>query len=45
MIAIVDYRAGNLASSAKAFDHLGSESVITGDPEVIPGQTKLWCPV
>jgi len=44
MIAIVDYRAGNLASVRKAFDHLGSESVITGDPEVISGADKIVVP-
>jgi glutamine amidotransferase len=44
MIAIVDYRAGNLASVRKAFEHLGSESVITGDPEVISGADKIVLP-
>ncbi len=44
MIAIVDYRAGNLASVRKAFDHLGREAVITADPEVIAQATKVVLP-
>ena len=32
MIAIVDYKAGNLTSVKKAFDHLGAETVITALP-------------
>ena len=31
MIAIVDYRAGNLTSVKKAFDHLGAHTVVTAD--------------
>jgi glutamine amidotransferase len=44
VIAIVDYRAGNLASVRKAFDHLGREAVITADPEVIAQATKVVLP-
>jgi imidazole glycerol-phosphate synthase subunit HisH len=44
MIAIVDYRAGNLASVRKAFDHLGHESAITDDPEVIARADKVVLP-
>ena len=35
MITLVDYNAGNLASVRKAFEHLGCETVITEDPEVV----------
>ena len=35
MITLVDYHAGNLASVRKAFLHLGYETVITEDPEVV----------
>lgn len=44
MIAIVDYQAGNLASVRKAFDHLGYESTITSDPEVIARADKIVLP-
>ena len=44
MIAILDYQAGNLASVKKAFDHLGRESVITADPEVIGRAGKVVLP-
>ncbi len=35
MIAIVDYKAGNLTSVKLAFDALGAKSEITSDPRVI----------
>jgi len=35
VITLVDYRAGNLASVRKAFEHLGWEVEITEDPEVV----------
>ena len=44
MIAIIDYKAGNLASVKKAFDHLGAESVVTSDPEAVKGADKLVLP-
>jgi imidazole glycerol-phosphate synthase subunit HisH len=44
VIAIVDYRAGNLASVKKAFDHLGFESAITADPRVIAQARKVVLP-
>ena len=34
VITLVDYHAGNLASVRKAFEHLGCEVEITGDPDV-----------
>lgn len=44
MIAIVDYRAGNLASVKKAFDHLGVETVVTSDPGAITRASKVVLP-
>lgn len=44
MIAIVDYKAGNLTSVKKAFDHIRAESVITADPEVVAKADKIVLP-
>ena len=44
MIAIVDYRAGNLTSVKKALDHLGVESVITRDPVDVARAAKIVLP-
>ncbi len=44
MIAIVDYKAGNLASVKKAFDYLGYESAITADPAEIARAGKVVLP-
>ncbi len=44
MIAIVDYKAGNLASVKKAFDYLGHESAITADPAEIARAGKVVLP-
>ena len=44
MIAIVDYKAGNLASVTKAFDHLGADSVVTADPEQVSKAEKIVLP-
>jgi len=44
MIAIVDYRAGNLASVKKAFDHLGAQAVVTQDPDVVAQADKIVLP-
>jgi imidazole glycerol-phosphate synthase subunit HisH len=44
MIAIVDYRAGNLASVKKALDHLGVESAITRDPDMVARADKVVLP-
>jgi glutamine amidotransferase len=35
VITLVDYRAGNLASVRKAFEHFGCEVAITEDPDVV----------
>src|SRR5687768_14143348 len=44
MIAIVDYGIGNLGSVTKAFRHVGAESVLTGDPEVLRHADALVLP-
>ncbi len=44
MIAIVDFRAGNLTSVKKAFDHLGAETVVTSDPAVVAKAGKIVLP-
>lgn len=44
MIAIVDYGAGNLASVKKAFDWLGQECLVTGDPAQLAKAAKIVLP-
>ncbi len=44
MIAIIDYRAGNIASVKKALDRLGCESVITSDAAVIAQAERVILP-
>jgi imidazole glycerol-phosphate synthase subunit HisH len=44
VIAIVDYRAGNLASVKKAFDRIGAEPVVTSDPDVVNRAAKIVLP-
>ncbi len=44
MIAIVDYRAGNLQSVLRAVDHLGHKAVITSDTEVIRSADRVIFP-
>jgi imidazole glycerol-phosphate synthase subunit HisH len=44
VIAIVDYRAGNLTSVKKAFNHLGAETIITADPEHVASADKIVLP-
>ncbi len=43
-IAIVDYGAGNLSSVKKAFDHLGANSVVTSDPQIVASAEKVVLP-
>ena len=43
-IAIVDYGIGNLGSAAKAFRHVGAESVLSGDPDVLRKADTLVLP-
>ncbi|MCU1305440.1 MAG: imidazole glycerol phosphate synthase subunit hisH [Acidobacteriaceae bacterium] len=35
VIAIIDYRAGNMASVLKAFQFIGAEAAVTSDPEAV----------
>jgi glutamine amidotransferase len=44
VIAIIDYKAGNLASVKKAFDHIGAESVVTDDASIARNADKLVLP-
>jgi imidazole glycerol-phosphate synthase subunit HisH len=45
MIAIIDYKAGNLTSVVKTLDYLGArEVVVTQDPEVVVGAAKVVLP-
>ncbi len=44
MIAIVDYRAGNLVSVKKAVDRLGFTCTITSDPAVVEKAEKVVVP-
>ncbi|HEX4211110.1 MAG TPA: hypothetical protein VHY56_11990, partial [Candidatus Binataceae bacterium] len=44
MIAIVDYRAGNLTSVAHALEHLGHRCEITDQPERIRDADRVILP-
>jgi imidazole glycerol-phosphate synthase subunit HisH len=44
MIAVVDYRAGNLTSVKKALDHLGADTMVTSDPEAVSRAEKIVLP-
>ena len=44
MIAIVDYKAGNLTSVKRALDHLGLESCVTPDPAVVVRAERIIFP-
>ena len=44
MIAIIDYKAGNLTSVRLAFEHLGVESEITHLPEKISAAERVVFP-
>lgn len=44
MIAIVDYKAGNLTSVKKAFDHLGADTVVTADSAQVAKAEKIVLP-
>ena len=44
MIAIVDYGMGNLGSVEKALRHIGSDSIITSDPDVIADASGVILP-
>ena len=44
MIAIVDYKAGNLASVKKAIEHLGFATVITSEPDAVRLAERIILP-
>lgn len=44
MIALIDYKAGNLTSVKKALDHLGAAAVITDEPKMVREADKLILP-
>jgi imidazole glycerol-phosphate synthase subunit HisH len=44
VIAIIDYKAGNLASVKKALDHLAAEAIVTDDPKLVKHADKLILP-
>jgi len=44
MIAVIDYKAGNLTSVVKALRYLGAEPVVTQSPEVVVGAEKVVLP-
>lgn len=44
MIAIIDYKAGNLTSVKYAFDALGADSVVTSDPRVLESAGRIVFP-
>jgi glutamine amidotransferase len=44
VIAIMDYKAGNVASVKKAFDHLGAGTVVTADPNEVALAEKIVLP-
>jgi glutamine amidotransferase len=43
-IAIIDYGVGNLASVKKAMDHVGADSVVTSDPDLVTRANKIVLP-
>jgi glutamine amidotransferase len=44
MIAVIDYKAGNLTSVVKALNYLGAETTVTQDPEVVRAASKIVLP-
>jgi glutamine amidotransferase len=44
VIAIIDYKAGNLASVKKALDHLQADSAVTDDPRQVNTADKIILP-
>ena len=44
MIAVIDYKAGNLTSVVKALTYLGAETRVTQDPAVIAQANKIVLP-
>ena len=44
MIAVIDYKAGNLTSVMKALTALGAEANVTAEPEVLLRASKVILP-
>lgn len=44
MIAVIDYKAGNLTSVVKALKYLGAETQVTQDPDVVRQAAKVVLP-
>ena len=44
MIAVIDYKAGNLTSVVKALTYLGAQTQVTQDPEVVRTALKIVLP-
>jgi glutamine amidotransferase len=44
MIAVVDYKVGNLVSVKKALDRIGAQADITSDPEVVRAADRVILP-
>jgi len=44
VIAVVDYKAGNLTSVVKALNFLGAETLVTQDPGVVRSASKVVLP-
>lgn len=44
MIAVIDYRAGNLTSVVKALRHLGAQVTVTDDPAVVLAAERIVLP-
>src|ERR1700677_2067433 len=44
MIAVIDYKAGNLTSVVKTLTYLGAQTQVTQDPEVVRTASKIVLP-
>ena len=44
MIAVIDYKAGNLTSVVKALHYLGAQTTVTQDPDLIAKASKIVLP-
>lgn len=44
MIAVIDYKAGNLTSVVKALHFLGAETLVTQDPDVVRKASRIVLP-
>lgn len=44
MIAVIDYKAGNLTSVVKALRHLGAEVAVTDDPAIVRQAERIVLP-